>query len=184
MLSDAAATANQKRLRANLKAYGWSQQRLADWLTSLGEPVTRKQIEGWLAKPGSTNYRCCPAWPSLLIEARNGKSAHRVWTDEQDAFLRTYYPKHGARYCAEHLGRTASACGVRAGVIGVSAPPQARWDQSHDAQLSRLHADGWLIREIARELGFSQQTVHRHAQRLGLKFLGRGRHFQKRRNHA
>jgi len=175
--------ANQKRLRENLKSLGWYQRELAEWLTKIGEPVTRKQVEAWLSNVDSSNYRHCPAWPSLLMESRRGATVRRAWTKPEDDFLRDCYVKRGAAYCAEHLSRTVGAIHTHVGSIGLTSPDANRWQaDQHDATLRRLHSRGLLIREVAAQMQINKNTVSKHAKRLGLKFNGTGRHFRKRQN--
>lgn len=59
---------NRTRLRAHLARLGWSQRRLAAWLTEQGEPVAESTVWGWMAGQCAAHARRCPAWPSLLIE--------------------------------------------------------------------------------------------------------------------
>lgn len=59
---------NQARLRAHLDRLGWDYPDLAEWLTKLGEPTTRRRVQNWMQRPGSQNAQRCPAWPSLLLE--------------------------------------------------------------------------------------------------------------------
>lgn len=55
---------NADRLRADLTSLGWSQSRLALWLSEqTGDLITTRYVERWLAPRG---YRC-PGWPSALL---------------------------------------------------------------------------------------------------------------------
>ena len=47
------------------------------------------------------------------------------WSATDDQFIREHYAKRGAAWCSRRIGRTISACRVRAGKLGVSAPPSA-----------------------------------------------------------
>lgn len=45
-----------------------------------------------------------------------------------------------------------------------------KWTAADTRRLKQLHADGMSCNGIAREMGWSTQTVHYHAKRLGLSF--------------
>jgi len=47
------------------------------------------------------------------------------WSKTDNQFIREHYAKRGAAWWSRRIGRTISACRVRAGKLGVSAPPSA-----------------------------------------------------------
>lgn len=63
---------NRDRLRAHLDRLGWSQRRLAEWLTQQGQPTSTRAVENWFSR--GPNSRACPAYPSLLIERSDDTS--------------------------------------------------------------------------------------------------------------
>lgn len=45
-----------------------------------------------------------------------------------------------------------------------------KWVELHDLQLATLHAENLSVRGIGERMGFSRNTISRHAKRLGLSF--------------
>lgn len=57
-------------LRNALQSLGWSQQRLADWLSAqCGEKITLWRVQSWMAGRLSSQKRACPGWPLALLRA-------------------------------------------------------------------------------------------------------------------
>lgn len=56
---------NRENLRQRLEALGWSQQRLAEWLSEVtGDDINLRRVQRWL----STHESACPGWPIVLLD--------------------------------------------------------------------------------------------------------------------
>lgn len=92
-------------------------------------------------------------------------SARRLWTSEEDAYLREHYFERGARHCCEALGRPFRALVKRAARVG--AQRRRPWTEQEDGHL-RIMWGPHTIPQIARRLGRSEQAVYWRARKLRL----------------
>ena len=85
------------------------------------------------------------------------------WSEEQLAFLREHMPTHGAAWCAEQLGRTASAIYQVRRKYGLPySRPGVREDCYSPDEVAALRATPTsyrCVQELARQLGRSYASV-------------------------
>lgn len=79
----------------------------------LGADVAQRRasLDAFVAKVGGAG----------ASEPLRGKPRKCAWTKADDELIRLHYAKRGAVWCSRRIGRTISACRVRAGKLGVSA---------------------------------------------------------------
>jgi Homeodomain-like domain-containing protein len=95
------------------------------------------------------------------------------WTEENDQFLRTYYPEFGAEWCAKNLGRKAGQIRYRAGELSIitthrGSKPRKITPELSDSITRRISA-GEHPRAISRDLMLSPAILYAELRRLGLK---------------
>lgn len=85
----------------------------------------------------------------------------RSWKAAERAMLRRDYARRPAALIAARLKRTKSQVYQQAAKLGLSKNPHLDWGEL-DADLRRLHADGWSDAEIAQHF---QQALGRYVSR-------------------
>ena len=104
---------------------------------------------------------------SILNEIDNYDKNLRLWTKEEDEYLRQNYPTGSLKEIAEHLRRSVSACMHRAGKIGVRRA--TNWTEEEDTFL-KMNYFTMSAKEIAEYLGRTERTcMHRAANVLKLR---------------
>lgn len=105
---------------------------------------------------------------SILNEIDNHDKNLRLWTKEDDEYLRQNYSNGSLKEIAEYLGRSISACMHRAGKIGVRRATN-NWTEEEDTFL-KLNYFTMSAKEIAEYLGRTERTcMHRAANVLKLR---------------
>ena len=90
----------------------------------------------------------------------------KIWTKEDVAFLRDFYPKYGKSYCAKKLGRTESAAKTKAQKLGIKFKDYEQYKKTKEDYLLELAALGFeLIDEFK---GVRTKIWHRH--RCGFEY--------------
>ncbi|MBS1911014.1 MAG: HTH domain-containing protein [Bacteroidetes bacterium] len=93
------------------------------------------------------------------------------WTADEDAFLRKHYPREGARYVAEKLGRPKGGVNERAAALGIRSLAIRPWTHKEEALL-RLQYQKLTASQLAKRLNRSEQSVRHRIRKLGLNDSG------------
>lgn len=100
----------------------------------------------------------------------------RVWTDEEDAFLKANYGRGGMKSpdIAEALGRTKAAVFNRAWALGLEHGYGRAWTAQEDRAIRIAYGVGLSLTDLAAALGRDASVVSKRAKRqLGLDFCDR-----------
>ena len=92
------------------------------------------------------------------------------WTEREDAIIRAVYPTKGAKACADMLGRTESACAVRAKRIGVKCTRRRGRHHVWTKEEDRMCA--LKLAEVCRLTGLPVTSVATHMVYLVRKSMG------------
>ena len=104
---------------------------------------------------------------TVLQEIDAYNTVNKLWTQEEDDFLKQNYLTKSLKEIAEHLGRSEKACRSRANVIGIRK--LAPWTQEEDEYLKQNYLTKDL-KEIAEHLGRSEKAcTHRATIALSIK---------------
>lgn len=88
----------------------------------------------------------------------------KIWTEEEDEFLRKHYQSEGGIYCADALNRTKAAITNRVLKLGLSYIK--KWTDEESKFL--INNPNMSIKEIASKLNRPIATVSNHKSKLGL----------------
>lgn len=88
----------------------------------------------------------------------------RVWTEEEDAYIRTHYIADGAASVARHLDRTSNSIRQRASQLGATRKPEA-WTEEKEEYIVRNYAAMTNTR-MAAALDTSMATFHNRVAKL------------------
>lgn len=107
-----------------------------------------------------------------ISPSRRDRPAARPWTAADDALLSEIAPRDGHAAAAARLGRSASACQMRASrlKLGVAQnkPPAKLWSPEEDAILRRVGAANGFP-AVAAETGRSVAAVRQRAKQIGFR---------------
>ena len=92
----------------------------------------------------------------------------RLWTPEEDAFLKKYFSSSGIGFLQNKLNRTELAITARANKFKLRKKDAFRWDAKNTALLKELYAK-YTVSEIAKILGISKSSAASRIQLIGLK---------------
>lgn len=95
-------------------------------------------------------------------------SAHRSFTDGEDAFIRANYLTMDTGDIANHLGRSKSGVSHRAARLGIQKRPIRRWTTKEDQFIQDHHTE--RLEWVAEQLGRHRSVVSERAKRLGCPF--------------
>ncbi|HVZ39196.1 MAG TPA: hypothetical protein VHI13_07975 [Candidatus Kapabacteria bacterium] len=123
--------------------------------TVVPAPAARRSSGNRPKRPGSS-----PALPKAPF-----------WTAEEDAFLRKHYPREGARFVAEKLGRPKGGVNERAAALGIRSLSIRPWTHREEAIL-RLQYQKLTASQLAKRLNRSEQSVRHRIRKLGLNDSG------------
>lgn len=103
----------------------------------------------------------------------------RIWTPEEDAYLRKHYSTDYMVDIARHLDRHVAALSSRTRKLGLAKQKghralESAWTKSEDARLRRLY-DTHSYNAIADKLGRTRAMVARRVRKLGLRKAPEGR---------
>lgn len=102
-----------------------------------------------------------------------------IWTELDDATLRSMYPTHTRKQIAEALGRTEGAVRTRCCNLGLNTKKADEWTEEEVQALRDLYEQhkGWAVplEEFAAKIGRLKSNVSRKARQLGLTERSRKR---------
>jgi len=92
---------------------------------------------------------------------------HRIWKPEEDEFIRANYLQHSQDWFREHFKCGYAALLKRMIHLGLSPARPARWREYNTKKLKQVYGKIG-VREIARQMGFSESYVQQQAAKFGL----------------
>ena len=156
-----AACGTRARLLGLRKEKEWSKDE-DEFLKQNYRVMTFKEIAEHLGRSKDS----CKARSGILGIRVKKQISHKLWTDEQDEFLRQNYLTMPIKEIAEHLGRSEKACTHRANRIGLRKTND--WTEEQDEFL-RQHYSTKNINEIAEYIGRTEGACITRASSLGLR---------------
>ena len=98
---------------------------------------------------------------------KKANMSNKLWSEDEDIYLKKYFSTTKNEFLAEKLNRTKDSIVVRANKLGLKKNKPPKWTEENIRLLKRLY-ENESIQTIAKTIGVGKDSVREKIKELGL----------------